>query len=354
MDNPSASTAPSQVRLTAYSHAGGCGCKLSPSELSEVMRHVPVGSTDPAVLVGLGTPDDAGVYRLAPDLAMVQTVDFFTPIVDDPYDWGRIAATNALSDIYAMGGRPVTALNLVGWPRSLGFELLGRVLAGGAAVCEEAGVTIIGGHSIDDPEPKYGLAITGLVDPAAMVLSTGGSAGDVLILTKPLGMGIVSSGIKEGQTSDATAAEAIRVMTTLNKGAAAAMTRVGVSAATDITGFGLMGHLIEMLGDSLSAELDFDRVPVLLEAIELAAAGVMPGGSKRNHDAIGQLVESPGLDDARRMVLFDAQTSGGLLIAVPEASENELHAALSEEGVTGAATIGHIVDGDGRVVVSLG
>jgi selenide,water dikinase len=318
------------------------------------MRHVPTGSSDTSVMVGLDTPDDAGIYRLTPDLAMVQTVDFFTPIVDDPYDWGRIAATNALSDVYAMGGRPVSALNLVGWPRSLGFDLLGRVLAGGAEVCASAGVTIIGGHSIDDPEPKYGLAVTGVVDPERVVLSRGARPGDVLVLTKPLGMGIVTSGIKDGVTSEATATEAVRIMTTLNRGAASAMTAVGVSAATDVTGFGLIGHLLEMLDGKLSAELDFDRIPVLVEAIELAGSGVMPGGSKRNHDASGARVESPGLDDARRMVLFDAQTSGGLLIAAPEGKEQQLHAALADEGVTGAATIGHVVDGDGRVVVSLG
>jgi selenide,water dikinase len=352
-NNDTIRTAP-EVKLTDYSRAGGCGCKLSPLELAEVMRHVPIATSDESVLVGLDAPDDAGVYRLAPDLAMVQTVDFFTPIVDDPFDWGRIAATNALSDVYAMGGRPVSALNLVAWPRTLDFDLLGRVLAGGAAVCEDAGVTVIGGHSIDDPEPKYGMAVTGVVHPDRVVRARGAVAGDVLVLTKPLGMGIVTSGIKEGKTSEATAAEAIRVMTTLNRGAAEAMVAAGATAATDVTGFGLMGHLLEMLDRTLSAELDFDRIPVLLEAIELCGAGVLPGGSKRNHDATGERVESPGLDDARRLVLFDAQTSGGLLIAAPERRESELHERLAENGVTGAATIGHVADGNGRVVVSLG
>ena len=354
MDNKvTAQTAP-EVKLTGYSRAGGCGCKLSPLELADVMRHVSIAAPDPSVLVGLDAPDDAGVYRLGPELAMVQTVDFFTPIVDDPFDWGRIAATNALSDVYAMGGRPVSALNLVAWPRTLDFDLLGRVLAGGAAACDEAEVTVIGGHSIDDPEPKYGMAVTGVVHPDRVVRSRGAAPGDVLVLTKPLGMGIVTSGIKEGKTSEATAAEAIRVMTTLNRGAAEAMVAAGATAATDVTGFGLIGHLLDMLDPTLSAELDFDRIPVLLEAIELCRSGVLPGGSKRNHDALGGRVETPGLDDARRMILFDAQTSGGLLIAAPEARESELHDRLAENGVNGASTVGHIADGDGRVAVSLG
>ena len=343
-----------EVRLTSYSHAGGCGCKLSPLELAEVMRHVKTSTTDPAVLIGLDTPDDAGVYRLAPGIAIVQTVDFFTPIVDDPYDWGRIAAANALSDVYAMGGRPVTAMNLVGWPRALDFAILGRVLEGGGSVCEEAGVTVIGGHSIDDPEPKYGLAVTGVVDPDHLVASRGARLDDHLVLTKPLGMGIISSGIKEGQTSPATAAEAIRVMTTLNHGAAEAMTEVGVSAATDVTGFGLAGHLLEMLGDDLGAEIDFDSIPVLLEAIELVRAGILPGGSKRNRDAMGDRVSTGDLDDARRALLFDAQTSGGLLIAVDPAKSEALHAALADHGVSSAQTIGRIVDGRGTITVSGG
>jgi selenide, water dikinase len=344
----------SKLRLTAYSRAGGCGCKLSPVELAEVMRHVPVGTGDPAVLVGLHEPDDAGVYRVTSELALVQTVDFFTPIVDDPFAWGRIAATNALSDVYAMGGRPVSALNLVAWPRDLDMAALGAVLAGGAAACEDAGVTIIGGHSIDDPEPKYGLAVTGLVHPDAVVRSRGARPGDVLVLTKPLGMGIVASGIKEGKTSEATADEAIRLMSTLNRGASEAMNEVGAAAATDVTGFGLMGHLLEMLGDHLHAELDFDMIPVLLEAIELARDGVAPGGSRRNLEAMGARVASDGLDDARRQVLFDAQTSGGLLIAVAPGKEELLHAKLAENGVTGAATIGRLSEGDGTVTVKHG
>jgi selenide, water dikinase len=280
----------------------------------------------------------------------VQTVDFFTPVVDDPYDWGRIAAANALSDVYAMGGRPVTALNLVGWPRSLDFALLGRVLEGGAAVCAEAGTSVVGGHSVDDPEPKFGLAVTGLVHPDAIVRKTGGRPGDALVLTKPLGMGIVSSGIKEGRTSEATAARAVAVMSTLNRAAAEAMTETGAGAATDVTGFGLIGHLLGMLGERLGAELDFRAIPVLEEAFDLARAGVLPGGSKRNADAMAGSVDADGLDDAERAVLFDAQTSGGLLIATGD--PDGLLDALGRRGVEGAAVIGRLTEGNPTIRVS--
>lgn len=343
-----------EVRLTSYSHGGGCACKLGSVELAEILGHVRTSVSDPGVLLGLDTPDDAAVYRVAPDVALVQTVDFFTPIVDDPFDWGRIAATNALSDVYAMGATPVTAMNLVAWPRSLGFDLLGRVLEGGNEACSEAGATIVGGHSIDDPEPKYGLSVTGLVHPDVIVRTAGAAPGAQLVLTKPLGMGIITSGIKEGRTSEATAAEAVRVMGTLNKGAAAAMVEIGVEAATDVTGFGLVGHLLEMLGASLSAELDFDSIPILLEAIELAGAGVMPGGSRRNLDAMGDRVDTANLDEARRAILFDAQTSGGLLIAVDPTRADALHEALAKNGVTGAATIGRLSPGAGSISVAAG
>ena len=316
------------------------------------MRHVKTTSTDPAVVVGLETPDDAAVYRVAPDLAIVQTVDFFTPVVDDPYDWGRIAAANALSDVYAMGARPVTALNLVGWPRRLDFELLGRVLEGAGAVCEEAGVAIVGGHSVDDPEPKFGLAVTGLVDPARTVLKTGARPGDRLVLTKPLGMGIISSAIKEGAASAAAIARATEVMAALNRAAADAMLAVGVDSATDITGFGLLGHLSQMLDGRVGAELVASDIPVLEEAFEHARNGILPGGSKRNLEAFARSVDAEALDDAGRAVLFDAQTSGGLLIAVADERLTSLLQALSERGVTDAAVIGRVVEGEGTIVVA--
>ncbi len=308
-------------------------------------------TTDPAVLVGLDAPDDASVYRLTDDLAMVQTVDFFTPVVDDPFDWGRVAAANALSDVYAMGGRPLTALNLVGWPRDLDFELLGRVLEGGSAVCDTAGVNIVGGHSIDDPEPKYGLAVTGVIHPDHVVAKLGAGPGCDLVLTKPLGMGIISSGIKEGKTSPATASAAIEIMTTLNRAASEAMVTVGVAAATDVTGFGLVGHLLEMLGPAVSARLIAARIPVRPEALELAAAGVLPAGSRRNYEAGRERVDSDGLDASLRAVLFDAQTSGGLLIAVVADRTAALMEALAAGGVTGAEVVGSLIVGARRVEV---
>ena len=339
------------VRLTSLSHGGGCACKLGTLELAEVLSHLKVRSGDPAVLVGLDEPDDAAVYRIAPGLGLIQTVDFFTPIVDDPFDWGRIAATNALSDVYAMGGSPATALNLVAWPRTLDFELLGRVLEGGASVCEEAGTTIVGGHSIDDPEPKYGLAVTGIVHPDRVVRTRGAPAGCDLVLTKPLGVGIIASGIKSGKASPAAASEAVRVMTTLNRGASQAMTEVGVHAATDVTGFGLIGHLSEMLDGRVAARIELDAVPLLLEAVALVGEGVFPGGSRRNLEATSERVHATNKNDPRLPLLFDAQTSGGLLIAVDPDKTSRLHGELADRGVTGAATIGRLVEGEGRVEV---
>lgn len=305
---------------------------------------------DPALLVGLDAPDDAAVYRLTDDVAIVQTVDFFTPIVDDPHAWGRIAAANALSDVYAMGGKPITALNLIGWPRSLDFEILGRVLDGAGETCELAGVAVVGGHSVDDPEPKFGLSVTGTVHPDRVVRKTGAPPGSMLVLTKPLGMGIISSGIKDGLTSEETTRIAIDVMARLNADAADAMAAIGVAAATDVTGFGLIGHLLGMLGDSLDGSLDFGSIPVLNEAFDLAAQGVLPGGSRRNLEAMRGKVDVGDLNDSAIAVLFDAQTSGGLLMAVAPARVDLLVAALDDRGVTGAV-IGAIGKGTGRIEV---
>lgn len=307
--------------------------------------------SDGDVLIGLEAPDDAGVYRVAPELAIVQTVDFFTPIVDDPYAWGRIAAANAMSDVYAMGARPVTAMNLVGWPRSLDFELLGRVLEGASDACSAAGVTVIGGHSIDDPEPKFGMAVTGTVHPERIVTTSGARPGAALVLTKPLGMGIITTAIKEQKVAPEVVEIATRVMTSLNALPCEAMLEAGPQAATDVTGFGLIGHLLEMLGTNLSARLDLDAIPYLQEAVPLAAQDVLPGGSKRNIEATRDRVDASGVDPAVLAVLFDAQTSGGLLIAVDEERAQDLLDALQRRGVTGAARIGSVVEGPGRVEV---
>ena len=305
---------------------------------------------DPALLVGLDAPDDAAVYRLTDDIAIVQTVDFFTPIVDDPHAWGRIAAANALSDVYAMGGKPITALNLIGWPRALDFEILGRVLDGAGETCELAEVAIVGGHSVDDPEPKFGLSVTGTVHPDRVVRKTGAPPGSMLVLTKPLGMGIISSGIKDGLTSEESTDIAIDVMARLNADAADAMIAVGVAAATDVTGFGLIGHLLGMLDGSLDARLDFGSIPVLNEAFDLVAQGVLPGGSRRNLEAMRDKVDLGDLNDSATAVLFDAQTSGGLLMAVDPGRVDPLVAALEDRGVTGAV-IGAVGKGTGRIEV---
>ena len=305
---------------------------------------------DPALLVGLDAPDDGAVYRITDDVAIVQTVDFFTPIVDDAYAWGRIAAANALSDVYAMGGKPVTALNLIGWPRSLDFDILGRVLDGAVETCGQAGVSIVGGHSVDDPEPKFGMAVTGTVHPDRIVRKTGASPGAMLVLTKPLGMGIISSGVKEGKASEETVRIAIDVMERLNADAAEAMVEVGVEAATDVTGFGLVGHLLGMLGTSLDASVDFETIPVLNEAFDLAAQGVIPGGSKRNYETMKERVDLGDLNEASATVLFDAQTSGGMLMAVDPDKLATLVAELAIRGVTGAV-IGALGKGTGQIEV---
>lgn len=285
------------------------------------------------------------MYAVAPGLALVHTVDFFTPLVDSPYDWGRIAAANALSDVYAMGGIPLTALQLLAWPRGvLPWEVAGEVIRGGADVMAEAGCTIVGGHSVDDPEPKYGFAVTGTVDPARLVTNAGARPGDVLVLTKPLGTGIVTTALKRGGCPPELLAGAVAQMTSLNDRAARAMSTVEVHAATDVTGFGLLGHLHEMLrAADLSAEVTVPNVPLLPRVRELLAEGFWPGGSGRNLEAVAPFLDGEATE-ADRMVLADAQTSGGLLIATPDPAG--LVSALRAEGVDGWV-IGAIVDRPG-------
>jgi selenide,water dikinase len=305
--------------------------------------------------VGTNTADDAGVYRLSPDLALVQTVDIFTPIVDDPYWFGVIAAANALSDVYAMGGTPRLALNFAGFPRAkLPLEVLGEILRGGGDKCVEAGVTVIGGHTIDDPEPKYGLAVTGFVHPARVVTNATARPGDALVLTKPLGLGVITTGIKQGKASQAAIDEAIRVMATLNKGAAEAMLAVGVSAATDITGFGLLGHLHEMTrAAGVRARVRLHDVPVLEEAWTLARLRTIPGGTQRNRASLDGAVAWEGVDEEGQVLLCDAQTSGGLLIAVPQARVEALVRALRAAGTPAAAVVGEITGrGSGEIAVT--
>ena len=305
-------TTDAALRLTQYAHGGGCACKVPPGELEEVVRGLEVPGGDD-LLVGLDTGDDAAVVRLDGSRAVVATADFFTPVVDDAYDWGRIAAANALSDVYAMGGEPLVALNLLGWPRDvLPFSLARDVLAGGAAVAAAAGCHLGGGHSVDDPEPKYGMAVTGLADPAELMRNDTGVAGTPLTLTKPLGLGILNNRHKStGEVFE----HAVTTMTTLNRDAARTAVQAGVRCATDVTGFGLLGHLYKLARASgVTAVVDAAAVPYLEGARSSLSAGYVPGGSRRNLDWVRPHL-SAEVDDDELVLLADAQTSGGLLLA---------------------------------------
>lgn len=297
---------------------------------------------DPNLLLGLDAPDDAGVYRISDDMALVQTVDFFTPVVDDPYEWGSIAVANALSDIYAMGAKPLTGLNLVGWPKDLDMELLAQVLEGGADKAAEAGCAVIGGHTVDDPEPKFGMAVTGIVHPDRVVALSGAGPGMSVVMTKPLGMGIVATACKAGRVDKALLMRATSLMATLNAAAAEAMIEVGAAAATDITGFGLMGHLHGLLKASgCSANLVADSIPILDGVPGLAKQGLVPGGTERNQTYFEPFVDfDSDIDPMVRISLFDAQTSGGLLIVVERSKQDALVKALKRRGAPVAAVIG--------------
>lgn len=302
---------------------------------------------DPNLLIGITTADDAAVYKLSDAMAIVETVDFFTPVVDDPYTFGQIAAANALSDIYAMGARPLFALNIVAFPsKKLPLEVLEEILKGGADKVREAGINVVGGHSIDDPEPKYGLVVTGLVHPEKVVANSTAKVGDSLILTKPLGVGIVTTAIKKEKVSKAAIEKAVSVMSALNKEASEAMVEVGVSAATDITGFGLLGHLLEMIqGSGVGARIHLDSVPVIEEAWEYVREDIVPGGTQANLEYVNPCVQwGDGVSEDAKLVISDAQTSGGLLISVPKNKEGVLLKALKDKGVTGAV-IGEIIEG---------
>jgi selenide, water dikinase len=313
--------------------------------LASLLEALP-SPTDPDLLVGTAIADDAGVYRLRDDLAIVQSVDFFTPIVDDPYDFGRIAAANSLSDIYAMGARPLTALNLVAWPvEELGTEALAEVLRGGHEVAASAGAAIVGGHTIDDPEPKYGLAVTGTIDPGELLTISGGRAGDALVLTKPIGAGAVATALKKGLASDETVEAAVRVMTELNAAAATAARAVDAHAVTDVTGFGLLGHLHELArAGGIAAEVHADAVPAIAGALELLGDGrALAGGTRRNREYAETYASfAAGVSEARRWLVCDAMTSGGLLIAAAPDRIQELPGVI----------VGRLVEGrEGEVVV---
>ena len=310
---------------------------------------------DANILVGLDTADDAAVYKINDETAIVQTVDFFTPIVDDPYHFGAIAATNAFSDVYAMGGKPLFALNIVGFPSNrLPMEVLQEILKGAQDKAKEAGVSIIGGHTIDDTEPKFGLAVTGLIHPQKILSNASAKPGDALILTKPIGLGIITTAIKRGMADEGTVQQAIEIMSTLNMCAAATLANFPVNACTDVTGFGLLGHLSGMTAASgVDAEIYSDKVPILEQAREFAVANVVPGGSQNNMEFVSDKVEwTREVSSIQQVLLCDAQTSGGLLIATPQKNASDLLTKLYENGVSDSALIGKITkQGKGKIVV---
>jgi selenide,water dikinase len=343
------------IRLTQLAKRAGCAAKQPPGYLLPLLGLLPE-IRDPNVLVGSATSDDAAVYRLSDDLALVLTTDFFTPIVDRPYDFGAVAAANALSDVYAMGGRPLTALNLVGFPdQKLSVEVLADILRGAADKAAEAGIAIVGGHTIKSDEPIFGLAVVGTIHPRRILTNAGAEPGDVLILTKPLGLGIISTAAKNNEDKHNAIADAIRVMTTLNRAAAEVLAYFEVHALTDVTGFGLLGHLRNVTAASgVTAHVWADAVPVLPVAREYVQAGIAPGGTHANLKFLADWVTfDPGLSKEEQLLLCDAQTSGGLLASVPAADAVRLVRALHDAGVTDVAVIGRIEEaGSGRIRVS--
>ncbi|WP_010529263.1 selenide, water dikinase SelD [Lentibacillus jeotgali] len=342
------------VKLTSLSSKGGCGCKIGPADLENVLRSLPQTVPNPNLLVGLDTSDDAGVYKLTDELALVQTTDFFTPIVDDPYAFGQVAAANAISDVYAMGGTPITALNIVAFPIStLDESILAEILRGAGDKLEEAEVSLVGGHSIDDQEPKFGLAVTGTVHPDNVLANTGAKPGNKLILTKPIGVGIMSSSLKRDLLNQEEIDRVTQVMTTLNKTASETMKGYNVNASTDVTGFGLLGHASEIAaGSNVEVRIDSKSVPVLPRIKELAVSGVIPGGTKNNFNHIKDIVSfSDDLDQLDKYILCDAVTSGGLLISADSSDAEALLADLQQKGVD-AHIIGNITDGNnGHITV---
>ena len=340
------------VRLTQFSHGGGCGCKIAPAVLSRLLANANLPLLPPDLLVGTETSDDAAVYRLNDQQAIIATTDFFTPIVDDPYDFGRIAATNALSDVYAMGGTPLFALALVGMPLGkIPEEAIRLILAGGQDVCKAAGIPIAGGHSIDTLEPIYGLVGIGLVHPAQVKRNNLAQAGDVLILSKPLGVGMLSAALKKGTLSCEGYAEMVRWTTKLNTPGIALSAMPEVHAMTDVTGFGLAGHLLEICrGSALSAQLQYEQIPVIPLAAELARSGTATGASKRNWDGYGSSMVLPaGFADWQQNLLSDPQTSGGLLIACAPQAAQQVLALLRAQDFGDAAVIGSLASGAAQV-----
>lgn len=336
------------IKLTEYAAKGGCACKIGPHILAKVLADLPVREEDPRVLVNMSGADDAGIFQLTPDMALVQTVDFFTPIVDDPYSFGRIAAANSLSDVYAMGGKPVTAMNIVAFPVPLVESgVLSEVLRGASDVLQEAEVSLVGGHSVEDDVPKFGLSVTGLIHPQHIWQNKGAQLGDVLILTKPLGTGIMSTALKGGLFEEGTQA-AMESMMRLNKNACDLARNYSIHACTDVTGFSLMGHTQEMAKASLcSICIEAENLPLLPGVKEAAQMGLVPAATYGNKKAITNVIIDEKLEDFWEDICFDPQTSGGLLLAMPEADGIRYLEAAHAEGLPQAARVGYVLEKGG-------
>lgn len=343
-----------QIRLTEYAHGGGCGCKIAPGKLSQLLGESAAGALFPDLLVGYDHADDAAVYRLNDSQALVATTDFFTPVVDDPFDFGRIAATNAISDIYAMGASPVMALAVVGMPvDKLPVEVIRAILAGGESICRDAGIPIAGGHSIDSPEPIYGLVALGLVHPKQLKRNADARAGDEMVLGKPLGIGILSAALKAGRLQPAEYTQMVDSTTRLNRPGTELATMADVHAVTDVTGFGLLGHALEICrGSKLAAQIDFDALPIFDSALRYAKSGVATGASARNWSSYGADARLPdAFPDWKRNLLTDPQTSGGLLVCcAPDATPRVIE-MFREGGFESACRIGRLVAGDPQITV---
>jgi selenide, water dikinase len=341
-------TTPAPLRLTSFSHGGGCGCKIAPGVLAQILKNSGGGLIPKELMVGIETADDAAVYRLNDEQALIATTDFFMPIVDDPFDFGRIAATNAISDVYAMGGKPIMALALVAMPvNQLPLEAIGQIIKGGETICREAGIPIAGGHTIDSVEPIYGLVVLGLVHPDRVRRNADAKAGDVLILGKPLGVGVLSAALKKGKLDDAGYAQLVKTATMLNKPGIEFAAMAGVNALTDVTGFGLAGHTLELArGAKLTAVIDWHKVPLLAGVNAMAADGFVTGASGRNWDAYGsEIALGAGLPATARDLLSDPQTSGGLLVSCRPETAAEVLRVFSAAGFDQAAVIGRIEAG---------
>jgi selenide, water dikinase len=342
------------IRLTQYSHGGGCGCKIAPAQLQQILGKLPPAMPDPRLLVGTETSDDAAVYQLNETQALVLTTDFFMPIVDDPVDFGRIAATNALSDIYAMGGTPILALAVLGMPiNTLPMEAIQGIMQGGFSVCQEAGIPLAGGHSIDSPEPIFGLVAAGLVHPQNLKRNATAQPGDVLILTKPLGIGVMTTAVKKGKLTPEGYAEVLSVMTQRNQIGSVLAQNPAIHGMTDVTGFGLFGHLLEVCrGAGLKAILDPEKIPIMPEAKKLAEERIFPGAAGRNWEGYKHEISAQGLQDWEQLLLADPQTSGGLLIAIEANAAADTLMQIHQAGYTQAAIIGSCAEGTPSIEVS--